>query len=108
MAPTMKLIFIVLFVSGFREILAMRPLDGDDILLKQHNLVIQSLPRGPVQSSGSNPCTYIPGTQNKGNRRCTLAADQAAPTAAFPQVMVHFGVASSKDHDIHQEKNISS
>lgn len=96
MALTMQLMLIlVLFVLSFGEILTMRPLEKDNILLKQHNLVIQSLPRGPVRSSGANPCTYIPGTQNKGNRRCTLAAEEDTPAGVFPQVMLHFGVASS-------------
>ncbi|KAI8561050.1 hypothetical protein RHMOL_Rhmol04G0306100 [Rhododendron molle] len=40
---------------------AARPLDGENWLVMEWKaLVIQSLPRGTVPSSGSNPGTYIP------------------------------------------------
>ncbi|CAK9172424.1 unnamed protein product [Ilex paraguariensis] len=95
---TMLLILILIWDLGFRESLAMRPLDGEEWL--QKNIMIQSLPRGSVPSSGSNPCTYIPG---KSRGRCTLAENEmnfaghsghALPT--FPEVMVHFAAAADE------------
>ncbi|KAL7228301.1 hypothetical protein ACSBR2_007084 [Camellia fascicularis] len=78
----------------------MRQLEGEQ-WLRNKGLVIQSIKRGPVPPSGSNPCTYIPG----GHGRCTLAENEVnfsghvglAPPA-FPDVMVRFGVASKKNN----------
>lgn len=98
---TLTTIVIIFCVWGFlREIQAMRPLEGEQ-WLKKH-IFIQSLQRGPVPSSSSNPCTYIPGGKPRG--RCTLAENeinfagatgQVESPAAFPQVMVHFGAATA-------------
>ncbi|CAL5363233.1 unnamed protein product [Camellia sinensis] len=93
-------IFFTLFLFGSREILGMRQLEGEQ-WLSNKGLVIQSIKRGPVPPSGSNPCTYIPG----GHGRCTLAENEVnfsghvgrAPPA-FPDVMVRFGVASKKNN----------
>lgn len=54
------LIFTILFASP--QLGATRPLEGEQWLRKtRSNVVIQSLQRGPVTPSGSNPCTNIPG-----------------------------------------------
>lgn len=74
-----QIMVLVLVLASVGEIQAMRPLE------KYDEIVIQSLPRGPVKSSSKNPCTYIPGTKN--SRRCTLAVDRD---------MLHSGVAEYK------------
>ncbi|KAH6762642.1 hypothetical protein C2S52_020075 [Perilla frutescens var. hirtella] len=51
----------------------MRPAEAAEKQLKDKNPVFdESLPRGPVPLSGSNPCTYIPGGGSPG--RCADAA----------------------------------
>ncbi|KAM7463757.1 hypothetical protein LguiA_031878 [Lonicera macranthoides] len=103
---TLQLILIILCIWGFQESLGMRPLEEEDLWLKS---VVQSLQRGPVPPSGSNPCTYIPGFRRRG--RCALAENEinianpghhnaagASPPAlvmAFPEVAVHFAIASN-------------
>ncbi|KAA8539046.1 hypothetical protein F0562_025738 [Nyssa sinensis] len=83
----------------------MRPLDEEQWLKK--GLAFQSLPKGPVPSSGSNPCTYTPGRGSGG--RCTLAENEMnfaghdnvahAPPAAFTDFMCHDCKSTfSKDH----------
>ena len=59
---TVLLIFTILFASP-QLLGATRPLEGEE-WLKKGRLVIQSVQRGPVTPSGSNPCTYIPGRNN--------------------------------------------
>lgn len=98
-------VFTVLCVSGFREALAMRPLEGE-LWLKNNdsNLHFQSL-KGTVPAGG-NPCTNLP---KKGNGRCTMEMDVAgggggdvghAPAhEAFPGVVVTFGAAASVAND---------
>ncbi|XP_074381233.1 uncharacterized protein LOC141723337 [Apium graveolens] len=76
----MVVLVLVIVLAGVVEVQALRPLE------KYDKIVIQSLPRGPVKSSGKNPCTYIPGTKN--SRRCTLAVDR--------DTEVHSGVAEYK------------
>uniref|UniRef100_A0A5B6Z868 Uncharacterized protein n=1 Tax=Davidia involucrata TaxID=16924 RepID=A0A5B6Z868_DAVIN len=96
-------------VSGFQQLSAMRPLEEEQRLKK--GLPIQSLQRGPVPSSGSNPCTYIPG---RGTGRCTLAENEmnfagelvAHAPPAFPDFMVNFA-AASKANDT-QKKDTDS
>ncbi|KAL2557926.1 hypothetical protein Fot_02665 [Forsythia ovata] len=87
----------------------MRPLNGEQWL--KNNLVIQSLPRGTVPSSGGSTCTNIPG--GKGRRRCTLAENEenfsgnaASALLAFPQVKAdHFAVASKNNESQKQESS---
>ncbi|KAL4302894.1 hypothetical protein GQ457_10G013940 [Hibiscus cannabinus] len=63
-------IFVFLFLLTFDHISAIRPLDEQQApLIFNKNLIIQSLPRGPVPPSAGNPCTNIPG---RGHGRCTL------------------------------------
>lgn len=98
-------VFTVLCVSGFREVLAVRPLEGDHWLNNNDsNLHFQSL-KGTVPAGG-NPCTNLP---KKGNGRCTMEMDVAggggggvghAPGhEAFPGVVVTFGAAASVAND---------
>ncbi|KAK8688525.1 hypothetical protein V6N13_087288 [Hibiscus sabdariffa] len=49
-------------VAAWIQLGAMRPLEGEQRVAK-HELVVQSLPRGPVKESGHNPCTNIPGRE---------------------------------------------
>ncbi|KAL2555731.1 uncharacterized protein Fot_00470 [Forsythia ovata] len=90
-------VFSIFFLSLSSEIRATRPLEGEQFLKK--NLVIQSLPRGPIPPSSGNPCTYIPG--GKGRGRCTLAesegdfAGHVGVSPAFREVIIiHFAAAS--------------
>ncbi|KAK4431164.1 hypothetical protein Salat_0878500 [Sesamum alatum] len=100
-------IFLIILQSSCRGTAATRPLEGEQWLNK--NLVIQSLPRGPVPPSGGSPCTYIPGGRSRG--RCALAAEEgdfsgqqaAAPAAAFPPVMVHFAAATKESGSRNQD-----
>ncbi|GMI66461.1 hypothetical protein HRI_000315400 [Hibiscus trionum] len=76
---------------------AMRLLDDEERLVAKDKLVVQSLPRGPVQGSGHNPCTNIPGRETG---VCKLGGMNAAGNAmhsstAFPSVVAEFGVAST-------------
>ncbi|KAL4361466.1 hypothetical protein GQ457_04G027430 [Hibiscus cannabinus] len=70
-------------------------------LLAKDELVVQSLPRGPVQGSGHNPCTNIPGRETG---VCKLGGMNTAgnamhSTTAFPSVVAEFGVASTTKED---------
>nr|POE75860.1 hypothetical protein CFP56_05127 [Quercus suber] len=47
----------MLFASS--QVGAMRPLEGEQ-WLKKESLLLQSVQRGPVTGSGTNPCTNIP------------------------------------------------
>ncbi|XAR64914.1 hypothetical protein NMG60_11008806 [Bertholletia excelsa] len=97
-----SLVVITFVVLGCREVLGMRPLEGDEWAKKATSVInihIQSLPRGPVTPSGKNPCTYIPGG---GPGRCTLAQNEmnfaghvAHAPPAFTDGMFKFGVAST-------------
>lgn len=105
---TVTLIFCFLLLS-FRHVLvsATRPLIGELDQLPSsafnENLIIQSLPRGPVPPSAGNPCTNIPG-HNHG--RCTLTemnvvgggrsvASHAPPRPPFSEFVVNFAAAAS-------------
>ncbi|CAJ2652260.1 unnamed protein product [Trifolium pratense] len=71
---------IILF--GSQQIRAVRPLSIEkEFLLLQKNVAIQSLQRGPVQGSQTNPCSTVPG-RNHG--RCTLANMNVAGHVAHP------------------------
>ena len=91
-------LFIILFVFGFRENLAMRPLEGEKWMNTNRVLAAQILQKGSVPSSHGNPCTNIPG--GKPGRRCTLAENEVNfsgqvdhSSVAFPDVMVKFAPA---------------
>ncbi|KAH6762643.1 hypothetical protein C2S52_020076 [Perilla frutescens var. hirtella] len=81
-------IFLVFMEWNCVKITAIRPVEAAEQRLKNKNiLVIQSLPRGRVPPSGSNPCTYIPGGRSRG--RCAIAVEgefsshlAAAPTTS--------------------------
>ncbi|TKY52111.1 26S protease regulatory subunit 10B [Spatholobus suberectus] len=65
---TKMLVFTTILLLGLQQIWAFRPLKEDQLL--QKGLVIQLLPRGPVQGSRRNPCSTVPG---RSHGRCTLA-----------------------------------
>ncbi|GAA0160750.1 hypothetical protein LIER_17233 [Lithospermum erythrorhizon] len=81
----MKTIFILLitiFVMLItQQVHGSRTLQGEEWMKKNKNVIIQSLPRGPVQTPHSNPCTYIPGGSNRG--RCTLAKTKTTTTEHY-------------------------
>ncbi|CAI0434348.1 unnamed protein product [Linum tenue] len=60
---------LAIFSASCFQLAEMRPLkeDGDG---DNYSLLLQSLQKGPVQGSGPNPCTNIPG-RNQGT--CTSA-----------------------------------
>jgi hypothetical protein len=92
---TIMLIFNILCVLGFHEVLAMRPINGEPWLNKI--LAMQSLQKGtPTPPSGPNPCTNIPGSSRG---RCTLseinvAGHVAHAPPAFPDLIVSLATAS--------------
>ncbi|KAM5561646.1 hypothetical protein ABKV19_022308 [Rosa sericea] len=98
-------VFAVLCLSGFREVLAMRPMEGDHWLKNNDSqLRFQSL-KGNVPPTKGNPGTNLP---KNCNGRCTMEMDVAggsdvahAPAAyeAFPGVVVNFGAAASVSDD---------
>ncbi|GAV66766.1 hypothetical protein CFOL_v3_10276 [Cephalotus follicularis] len=100
---------MVTIVLCFQQILAMRPLEGEQWLEKR--IVVQSLQRGPVTPSGPNPCTYIPG---RGTGRCTFEMDAAThdthdhESPAFPHPFVKFAAASSVANETQKPDNSSS
>nr|GMD86164.1 hypothetical protein A4A49_38953 [Ipomoea batatas] len=60
--------FVVM--NNLQSACAMRVLKGEDLWVnKHHNMLVESLPRGRLPSSGANPCTRIPGARRG---RCTL------------------------------------
>ncbi|KAJ7978138.1 Collagen alpha-1(II) chain-like [Quillaja saponaria] len=92
----------ILLLLGSHQIMAMRPLEGEkEQWLRKHYLNIQSLQRGPVRSSQTNPCTFITG---RSRGRCTLSvaanvAHEPPAAVAFPVVnVVEFGIAASIVH----------
>ncbi|GMH30832.1 hypothetical protein Nepgr_032675 [Nepenthes gracilis] len=99
------IIFTICFAMRFQQLEAMRPLEGDGLL------VLQALPRGTVTPSKASPCTYISG-RNKGGH-CTLkemnvagrggsrSGRKVAPPA-FPDFIVEAGAAASAGSE---EKN---
>uniref|UniRef100_M0ZKB4 Uncharacterized protein n=1 Tax=Solanum tuberosum TaxID=4113 RepID=M0ZKB4_SOLTU len=109
---------ILLISSDFhQEVSGLRILEGEQWLKQTTDLIIQSLPRGPVPSSGASPCTNIPGGKRRG--RCALARDikeekiiasqvdmtiHRASSSAYPNNnMVQFGIASSENNDTQKQ-----
>jgi len=72
----------IILLLGSQQIRA-RPLliEKQFFLLLQKNVAIQSLQRGPVQSSQTNPCSTVPG---RSRGRCTLADVNVADHVAQP------------------------
>ncbi|KAG8364611.1 hypothetical protein BUALT_Bualt18G0015500 [Buddleja alternifolia] len=96
------IIFLIFSNWNCRGIVAMRPLKEGERWMTKINLVIQSLPRGPVPPSRGSPCTYIPGGKSRG--RCALATnegDSSDHPAAAP--MIHFAAASESNGSQIQE-----
>ncbi|KAK8711634.1 hypothetical protein V6N13_146909 [Hibiscus sabdariffa] len=50
------------YLIAWIQLGAMRPLEGEHQMAKEE-LVVESLPRGPVKESGHSPCTNIPGRE---------------------------------------------
>lgn len=94
---TVTFISAIVLLLTFQHVLATRPLD--EVPSFNHNLILQSLPRGPVPPSAGNPCTNIPG---RSQGRCMLTEMNAvggggahlAPPG-FPEFVVKFGAASA-------------
>lgn len=106
----------ILILSDFHQkVSGLRLLEGEQWLKPKTDLIIQSLPRGPVPSSGASPCTNIPGGKRRG--RCALARDikeekiivgqvdniHTTYSSAYPNNMVQFGIAGSKNNDIQKQ-----
>ncbi|KAL7105411.1 hypothetical protein ACP275_07G042800 [Erythranthe tilingii] len=78
---------------------------GEEALLKDKSLFLNSLQRGPVPPSGPSGCTNIPGS---GGGACPINemhfAGGAPPrrgrgrssTSAYPQLIASFGVATQQ------------
>ncbi|KAK4359871.1 hypothetical protein RND71_022100 [Anisodus tanguticus] len=99
----------ILILSDFhRNVSGLRILEGEIWLKQTTDLILQSLPRGQVPSSGASPCTNIPGGKRRG--RCALAQNikeektiaaqvdhiHEQSSAPYPSNMVRFGIATSK------------
>jgi hypothetical protein len=66
----------LIMLFGSQQIGAIRPLLIEkEFLFLQKNIAIQSLQRGPVQGSQTNPCSTVPG-RSEGS--CTLAVMNVA------------------------------
>ncbi|KAG4167022.1 hypothetical protein ERO13_A13G169025v2 [Gossypium hirsutum] len=106
---TVTFISAIVLLLTFQHVLATRPLD--EVPSFNHNLILQSLPRGPVPPSAGNPCTNIPG---RSRGRCMLTEMNAvgrgggggvphlAPPA-FPEFLVKFGAASAGSNETGQK-----
>ncbi|MBA0728358.1 hypothetical protein Golax_001262 [Gossypium laxum] len=108
---TVTFISAIVLLLTFQHVLATRPLD--EVPSFNHNLILQSLPRGPVPPSTGNPCTNIPG---RSHGRCMLTEMDAvgrrggsgggvphlAPPA-FPEFVVKFGAASAGSNETGQK-----
>lgn len=108
----MILFLSILILSNYfhHEVSGLRILEEELWLKQTTNLIIQSLPRGPVPSSGASPCTNIPGGNRRG--RCALAKEEkiigskvdfihtTPSNSAYPNSnMVQFGIANSENND---------
>ncbi|TYI13654.1 hypothetical protein ES332_A08G073100v1 [Gossypium tomentosum] len=82
----------------------MRPLDGEQWLAK-HELLLQSLQKGPVTGTGHNPCTEIPGRETG---ICKLGGMNVAGNVmhavpALTGVVPKFGVLASTAKETHHD-----
>ncbi|WRX08054.1 hypothetical protein QQP08_000541 [Theobroma cacao] len=84
----------------------MRPLDGELWLVKD-KLVLQSLQQGPVQESGHNPCTNIPGRESGVCKLggMNIAGNVLHAPPAFPSAVAEFGVVSAAKGTHDQDKS---
>lgn len=69
MCYTILFVCAIVLSFGFRETLAMRPLELGEKLVK-NTPSFQSLPKGGDKPPSPNPCTFIPG---RSHGRCTLS-----------------------------------
>ncbi|KAL9243018.1 hypothetical protein vseg_016959 [Gypsophila vaccaria] len=85
-------IIVTVFLASFGRIEAMRPLKEN-----QTWLLLESLPKGHVSPSTSNPCTFIP--KSGGTGHCALSEmhfsggarpknNVASPVTTFPQHLI--------------------
>ncbi|KAF5184190.1 hypothetical protein FRX31_026224 [Thalictrum thalictroides] len=96
----------MLLLLSSKQLEAMRPLEGEEWLLKKNDLVIQSLQRGQVPSPGSS-CSFTPGGgRNTGpcpiNGRKVAGHVVAQAPPVFPGAIVEFGVA-----EVHHQQDKS-
>lgn len=99
---TTLLVFALLIAS--LQLGAMRPLDGEQWLPK-HELLLQSLQKGPVMETGHNPCTEIPGRETG---VCKLGCMNVAGNVmnalpALTGVVPEFGVLASTAKETHHD-----
>nr|DAD36710.1 TPA_asm: hypothetical protein HUJ06_007351 [Nelumbo nucifera] len=98
-----KLSAIIAFVLllGIQPLMASRILGGEEEWMKR-SVLLGSLQRGSVPSSGSSTCTYVPGS---GGNSCPIpatvseknfAGSALAHISAFPHLLIPFGVASDQ------------
>nr|GLL20770.1 hypothetical protein A4A49_38953 [Ipomoea trifida] len=74
---------------------AMRVLRGDVWVNKHHDMLVESLPRGRLPSSGANPCTRIPGARRG---RCTLEGSKPERPAVAAAAAATKRVAHTSQH----------
>ncbi|KAJ6854638.1 hypothetical protein NC651_039550 [Populus alba x Populus x berolinensis] len=106
---TMIISVAIVFGACSHQILAARPLEGEQ-WLKQDLGNIQSLERGPVPPSGGSSCTHTPG---RGSGHCPLGEmnfaghNVAHAPPAFPDAIVNFAAASVTNNEIQKQDSSS-
>ncbi|KAF2302496.1 hypothetical protein GH714_036569 [Hevea brasiliensis] len=101
MAPPRPYQHLMSPVGIMQQFEAIRILDDEEeeLMIINKDIVLQSLPKGPVPPSRSNGCTNIP---NQGGAPCTNQRNFAGhavapPQHAYPGLLVpNFGVATDK------------
>ncbi|KAJ8540323.1 hypothetical protein K7X08_030242 [Anisodus acutangulus] len=99
-------ISILIFFDFHNNVCGLRILEGDKQWSKKNtDLIIQSLPRGPVPSKGASPCTNIPGGRKKG--RCMLAQNEGKKIIAS-QIYNHEHKIISENNDTQKQEQSHS
>ena len=101
-----RTLLVFTFLVASLQLGAMRPLVGEHWVVKEE-LLLQSLPRGPVTGSGHNPCTNIPGRETGVCKLggMNIAGNLVHSPPAFPTVVAEFGVASAAIGTQNQDKS---
>ncbi|KAL9161767.1 hypothetical protein ABFS82_07G042200 [Erythranthe guttata] len=92
-------IFLLCLQLGKSSRLLLLHDEGEEALLKDKSLFLNSLQKGPVPPSGPSGCTNIPGS---GGSPCPInemhfAGRGRSSAAAYPQSVATFGVATQPE-----------
>jgi hypothetical protein len=93
---------LLLFLLNVQLYNASRPLYEEGELLLNKDVMLQSLQRGDVPSSGASGCTYIPGTGGPGCpaavKEMHYAGDALPRATAFPHLVFPLGAATKEKY----------